>query len=259
MKSHPIERHLQVAVVGLALAAGLLPACDDEKKSATPDAGVAVASSAPAQPPPPATPRMPEVTLTERSVQVGIDELQLQIPSFDTAFREMLKKYPVDTPDLVVFNVDRKVPTPLATKLTYVLFDAGAKSIEVRTRPRGSFPDRLRLTSDKQVGKVLPCTFAGTITENLGVAFWPIQGGTAKRYTKGMAGPDLSAMHEVFQKEEAGCGSTVFFFSADDTVEWGHAYDLATSVIAHEPKYKIDKVVLLRSAPAAGKPVKVGG
>lgn len=258
MKPHSSLGFVRAALLGAVLCAGLVSACDDDKKPATPDAAAVASTAPPATTTAPAPVRMPEVTLAEKSVQVGIDELQLGIPSFDTALNGLLKKYPIDTPEFVVFNVDRKVPTPLATKITYALFDAGAKSIEVRTKPRGSFPDHLRLTSDKQVGKVLPCTFAGTITDNLGVAFWPIQGGTAKRYTKGMAGPDLSAMHEVFQKEEAGCASTVFFFSADDSIEWGHAYDLATSMLAHDPKYKITKLVLLRQSPAAGKPLKVG-
>ena len=247
---------MHVALLGATLLAGALSACDDDKKPAAPDAAAAaVTTSAPT--PPPAPVRMPEVTLSPKTFQIGIDELQLQIPSFDTALEQLIKKYPINEPDFVVFNVDRKVPTPLATKITYALFDAGAKSIEVHTKPRGEFPATLRLTSDKHLGKLLPCTFVGTITENLGVAFWSIQGGTAKRYTKGMAGPDLSAMHEVFQKEEPSCASTVFFFSAEDSIEWGHAYDLATSIVAHEPKYKMDKLVLLREAPVAGKPVKV--
>jgi len=249
-----------LAIALALLSVGALAACEDDKKPGAVDAAAApaTASSAAAQPTTPAPARMPEVTLGEKSFQIGIDELQLKMPSFDTALGELLKKYPIAMPDVVVFNIERKVSTPLATKLTYALFDAGAKSIEVRTKPRGSFPDRLKITSDKQVGKPPGCTFAGTITENLGVAFWSIQGGTAKRYTKGMAGPDFSAMHEVFQREEAGCASTVFVFSSDDAIEWGHAYDLACSVLAHDPKYKIDKVVLLRASPAAGKPIKIG-
>jgi hypothetical protein len=96
------------------------------------------------------------------------------------------------------------------------------------------------------------------VLEDLGVTFWPIRGGLAKRYTKGMAGPDLSAMHQVMQKEEAACRSRLFFVSAADAVEWGHAYDLAASVKAHEPPYSVETIVLLREAPVAGKKVDVG-
>ena len=90
-----------------------------------------------------------------------------------------------------------------------------AKSIEVRTKPRGSFPDRLVLLSEKVVGDDLPgCTYVGMVLDNLGATFWKKQGGTAKRYTKGMAGPDFSAMHEVISKEAKSCTSKVFLFSS---------------------------------------------
>ncbi len=247
-------RNPWAAAIGIALLAAAATACDEEKK---PDAPDAVATTAPAVPTIPPPVRMPEVTLTATSVQAGIDDLQIAVPSFDAALKRLIEKYPVSTPEVVVLNADRKVSTPLAIKIAYALFDAGAKAIEVRTKPRGSFPGALKIQSDKQAGKVPPCAFAATIQENFGVAFWPVRGGQGKRYSKGMAGPDLSAMHEVFAKDEASCTSTVFFFSADATVEWGHAYDLATSVVAHEPHYKIQTIVLLHDEPAAGKPVKL--
>lgn len=243
---------LVATVVGACVAA-----CDDEQKPTKPEADkpVVTASATTAAPAPK---RMPEVTLHTKAVQMGMDELMLTAPSFDVTLSNLLKKHPVAEPDVVVFNVDRKVKTPLATKVFYALIDAGAKSIEVRTKPRGSFPDKLVITSQTAIGgDIPPCSFVGLIMENLGATFWRVRGGTAKRYTKGMAGPDLSAMHEVMFKEGPSCNSKLFFFSGDEEVDWGHTYDIATSVKAHDPPYEIDKYVLLREEPVPGKPISI--
>lgn len=202
---------------------------------------------------------MPEVTLHPKGVTVGLDEILLSVPSFDVGLKNLLKQHPVAEPDKVTFNVDRKVKTPVVTKVFYALVDAGAKKIEVKTQPRGSFPPQLVIASEKSVGNDLPgCTYVGMVLENLGATFWQKQGGRAKRYTKGMAGPDLSAMHEVMHKEAQTCNSKVFLFSASDDVDWGHAYDIACSVKAAEPAYEsIDQFVLLRDDPVPGKPVEI--
>ena len=242
-------------VAALAMA---LCGCDEEKKEAASPAS-APASVAPA-PVEEAPKRMPEVSLYPTGVTVGFDEMRLSAPSFDQAFQSLLKKYPVDEPDKVILTIDRKVKTPLATKVFYALIDAGAKAIEVRTSPRGEFPDRLVVMSEKFVGDDIPgCTFVGMVTSNLGAAFWKKQGGLAKRYAKGMAGPDLSAMHVAMYKESKACTSKVFLFSSAPDVDWGHCFDIAGSVKAADPPYeRIDRFVLLRTDPVPGKPVKLG-
>ena len=178
-------------------------ACDEEKKAVDvvkPAASVSAAPTTTVEAPK----RMPEVTLHSSAVTVGIDEMALTTPSFDQAFSSMLKKFPVSEPDVLIFNVDRKVKTPVVTKVFYALVDAGAKSIEVRTKPRGSFPDRLVLLSEKVVGDDLPgCTYVGMVLDNLGATFWKKQGGTAKRYTKGMAGPEGPADDSAEERRHA--------------------------------------------------------
>jgi biopolymer transport protein ExbD len=232
-------------------------ACDEEKKPAATEVKTAEIPSA--TPTAEAPRRMPEVTLHPKGVNVGIDEMPLSAPSFDVSFQTLLKKYPVDEPDTVIFNVDRKVKTPLATKIFYTLVDAGAKQIEVRTKPRGTFPDKLIIASEKDVGDDIPgCTYVAMVLENFGATFWRKQGGMAKRYSKGMAGPDFSAMHEVMHREAKSCTSKVFLFSAASDIEWGHAFDTACSVKAANPPYEhISQFVLLRSDPVPGKPVKL--
>jgi|GEM_PF-638908 len=204
--------------------------------------------------------RMPEVHVTLNGVSMGYDELQFSAPSFDASLQNLIKKYPVDQPEQVILTIERKVKTQVATKVFYALADAGAKSIEVRTAPRGEFPDKLVIVPEKAVGDgILPCTYVSMVLSNFGVTFWRKQGGLAKRYSKGMAGPDLSAMHGVMHKESKLCTSRVFLFSAQQDVDWGHCFDVAGSVKAADPPYEyIDRFVLLRTDPVAGKPVTLG-
>ncbi len=236
----------------------LVAACDEEKKKPS-KTEVAKAAAPSATATAQAPRRMPEVTLHQKAINVGLDELPLSAPSFDVALKSLLKKYPVEMPDKVLFNVERKVKTPKVTKVFYALVEAGAKKIEVRTKPRGTFPGELIISSEKSVGDdILGCTYVGMVLDNLGATFWQKQGGTAKRYTKGMAGPDFSAMHEVMHKEARNCNSKIFLFSASDSIDWGHAYDIATSVKAADPAYEqIDQYVLLADDPVPGKPVKI--
>lgn len=235
----------------------LLAACDEEKKPA-PAAPAAPPTTT--QQPAAETPRtMPQVSVFLTGVSLGIDQMPFSTPSFDVSFRNMLKRYPVSEPDKVVVTIDRKVKTPVASKIFYMLIDAGAKRIEVHTKPRGTFPDTLVIGSERDISDDIPgCTYIGMVLSDLGAAFWKKQGGLAKRYTKGMAGPDFSAMHEVMHKEAKTCNSKVFLFSAAADIDWGHAFDTAGSVKAADPAYEnISELVLLRNEPVPGKPVKI--
>lgn len=243
--------------IGAAASLLLAAACDEPKKTepAGKDAAAPTTTASATAAPAPAS--MPEVTLDPSHVQMGMDDLLLNVPSFPNALKNMIAKYPVSKPDKVVMNVARQNKVQDATAIVYALFDAGAKTIEVRTKPRGTFQGQIVLTPDTAYAKkAQPCTYAGMVLKDLAPTFWHIKGGTAKKYPKGMAGPDFTAMHEVWSKEIGSCSSTIFYFSADEGVEWGHAFDIATSVVA--AKYNIDTYVLLREIPTAGKPVKIG-
>ncbi len=234
--------------------------CDEPKKTAPVVTQTAAPSGAetPTVSAPPAPPRMPEVTIDTSHVQIGFDELKLGVPSYQDLLKAMIAKVPVAQPERVVLNAARTNKLPDVTNLVYALFDSGARGIEVRTTPRGSFPGKIVITPEKAIGaKAQPCSYTGMVLKDLGVTFWHLKGGLAKRYSKGMAGPDFTMMHDSLSKEIDNCSSTVFFFSGEDTGEWGHVFDLATSVSSHEPKYRTDTFVLLREIPVPGKPVKI--
>lgn len=96
------------------------------------------------------------------------------------------------------------------------------------------------------------------VLKDLSTALWPIKGGTAKKQRKGFAGPDLSNTGDQMKKDLAGCESNVAFFSADETVEWQMAYNLAGTLLNSDEKKKIDSLVLLSQVPVAGRPVTIG-
>ena len=86
-------------------------------------------------------------------------------------------------------------------------------------------------------------------------AIWKVSGGTAIKRAKGLAGPDLSTTGETIERFAKGCkASNMFFVSADETVEWGRAYDLAASTRGLEG-VKFDTMVLLEKTPTAGRKV----
>jgi len=87
---------------------------------------------------------------------------------------------------------------------------------------------------------------------------WPFKGGLGKRQRKGFAGPDLSNTGDTIKRDLAACESNFAFFSADDTVSWEMADNLAGTlkvVDEKSDKKKIDTLVLLAEAPVAGRAV----
>lgn len=237
-------------VVGLVAAA-----CTEQAKDAPKSASssAAVTSAAPVSQEPRS---MPQVMLHPDEVLIGFDSLSLKVPAFASAFKNLVAKYPVGEPSQVVCNIDRKVKSVDATRIIYALYANGARSVEVRTPPRGTFADKLVVTTQGKAKDAPACTFTTMILKDLGATFWKRSGGLAKRYTKGMAGPDLSAMHEGMGKEAKTCKSTALFFSADEQVEWGHAFDIATSVQA-QSSYGIDTFALLEQPPTPGRPLRL--
>ena len=95
------------------------------------------------------------------------------------------------------------------------------------------------------------------ILDDRSTAIWKLSGGTASRRQKGMAGPDLSMTGETLERVGKQCkGSTDFFVSAAESVEWGLIYDLAASSQRLD-KFKFERMVLLSEIPTPGHKVEL--
>ena len=97
-----------------------------------------------------------------------------------------------------------------------------------------------------------------TVLKDMATAVWTFKGGGGRRHTKGQAGPDLTRTVESVEKYLRNCDSTTAFFGADTKLRWEHAFHAGGAIKSGDKKKKIDTLVLLGSAPVAGRAVKLG-
>lgn len=157
----------------------------------------------------------------------------------------------------IEIKVDRTAKTPWVRMVFAELEAIDVSSITVRTDTRPEFSPKLKFTPQGKAVDVPSCSLAMMVLDDRATATWKIAGGTAGRRSKGFAGPDLSTTAETIETRWKGCkDSSTYFVSADDVIEWGLTYDLAASA-QKIPGVKLDRVVLLKETPVAGRPVKL--
>jgi hypothetical protein len=82
-----------------------------------------------------------------------------------------------------------------------------------------------------------------------------MRGGTALKYTKGLAGPDVSAALVGLTEQMKPCNSSHWGLTGEENVNWGFVFDLGTAVANELPPLRATNAVLLREPPVAGRPV----
>jgi hypothetical protein len=71
----------------------------------------------------------------------------------------------------------------------------------------------------------------------------------------------LSNTADIIKRDLVACDSSYAFFSADDTIGWEMAYNLAGTLKVTDDKSekkKIETLVLLAESPVAGRAVALG-
>lgn len=249
----------RTAVLVLALASLGLGACDDpppKKNPFEPPPKETVEPPKDAAPPKPAGP--PELSIDDLGPKVGFSRVLLDKPEGRDKLREELtaNKQHYEGKEATL-SVIRKAKLVWVTTLMSELGKIGASKVIVKTETRKEFPGELAFTPQAKAPTPEPCAVVGMILEDRSAAVWKIAGGTAIKRAKGLAGPDLSTTGETIERFAKGCkGSSMFFVSADETVEWGLAYDLAASTRSLED-VKLDTLVLLEKTPTAGRKVEL--
>lgn len=238
-----------------------LAACDDE-----PSAGSTRApSSAPASPPPPvveapkpAADRLPDLIVDDAGPLLGGERIEVTRKDFRDELSAAANKLPIAGKTVTVVAT-RTAKTQYVAALVHALGAAGATTIDVKTEPRSGAPVPLKLTPEKAVAATAPgCSAVGMIKRDSTSAVWSIQGGTARKFARGFAGPDLTLTFEDgLAKRIAPCASSTWFFSGEEGTVWGLAFDLAERVTRADPPTKATTTVLLHEAPVAGRPVKL--
>lgn len=251
---------LPLVLVGLALVAG----CGDGGKpggsGAKPGSGSATATATQAVTAAPEAPKpkgMPSLLVDAEGPYIGVERVRMNETTWPEKLAKLVKELPINGQP-VPLVVDKKAKILHVAAVVTELGKAGAPKVIVKTEGRADVPKEISVTPEPRVSSPASCSETAMVLKDLSTALWPIKGGTAKKQRKGFAGPDLSNTGDQMKKDLAGCESNVAFFSADETVEWQMAYNLAGTLLNSDEKKKIDSLVLLSQVPVAGRPVTIG-
>jgi hypothetical protein len=129
-------------------------------------------------------------------------------------------------------------PSQVAT-LVAALHAAGAKSATIKTQGRDNVVAPIAVTFATL--PVADCTTVAFIGKDGGIGVWHAGGGTAKKYSRGFAGPDMTLGTEAVRNATAHCESALLLVGADDAMIWGLVHDL---------------VAIARVTPDGGTPLR---
>ncbi len=168
------------------------------------------------------------------------------------AFGELTGK-PKIAGEIVPLVVLRAAKASKVSVVVAALKDAKAKSVVVRAQKRDGQMAELPI----DLGTPPPCAAVAMIGKDVAISVWTVGGATARRFAKGMAGPDLTLGSEGFRKTIAACEGHTAILAADESVSWGLVYDLAltTKDVAGDPKLAGLAFGLTIEVPVAGRKV----
>lgn len=230
------------------------PACDEKTKtSELKDAAVAPTVSAA-----PSAPKEPEsttISMDDAAVTVNGSRVAFDAPDARGRITAELSGKPRVAGETVPLVVLRAAKATKVALVVASLKDANAKSVVLRAQKRDGQMSEIPIMLTRGAA-VAPCSAIATIGKDVAISVWTVGGTTAKRFAKGMAGPDLTLGSEGFRKVIGACDSPVAYLAADESVSWGLLFDLAqTTKDVEDPKLKSLAFGLTVEAPVAGRKV----
>ncbi|HVK66736.1 MAG TPA: biopolymer transporter ExbD [Polyangium sp.] len=252
--------HSRVPVLAslVLLGATTLTACGDDKSKTGAAPSATASAAAEAVPAPPPKPKaMPALIVDSLGPYIGQIRVDMKQEKWPEKLTAAVKDLPINGQQVTVI-AEKKARTPDVAAVVAELGRAGAPTILLKTDGRDDVPKELLITPPDKVSNPPGCSVTVMVLKDLSTAVWPFKGGLGKKQRKGFAGPDLSNTGDAIKKDLAICDSSFAFFSADDTVSWEMAYNLAGTlkvVDEKSDKKKIETLVLLGESPVAGRPV----
>jgi hypothetical protein len=211
--------------------------------------------SPPAEPAP-LPPRKPELVIDASGATVAGLRVDFAAPDPKGRILVALSGNPVEN-ETVAIIAARDAKTPDVAVAFSAVAEAKAKDVLLRTQRR----DRTTAEIPFVLSFEPPgCTAVGHIGKDVAITTWPVSGGTATRFAKGMAGPDLTLGSEGIRKKMAACEAPAWLVSADETVNWGLVVDLVLAVNFPDegvPPPRAKQVALLTRAPVPGRKVSL--
>jgi hypothetical protein len=251
-------------VLGVLLLACLLGGCDDKSAPGKkPPETVAAASVPPVAPAPTAkADPLQGLTVDELGPFLQDTRVDRSAKDGDAKLKAVIEKIPVKG-QVVPLAVTRNAKTQDVAAVVAALGNAGAAQVDVKTPGRSGATVVLKTIPEKLVPESTPdCAVVGMIKKDGTSAVWHLKGGTATKFHKGLAGPDLSMTFDGLKDQTKSCASPIWFLSGEQDVIWGLTFDLGQTVAAADPPLRATQTVLLSEAPVAGRPVvlaKVAG
>ncbi|MEZ4259434.1 MAG: hypothetical protein R3B36_10210 [Polyangiaceae bacterium] len=248
-------RTLLYMVPYLALA---LAGCDKEptkleKMAASANAPPPATSAAPAPPP---KPSKPQISVDDGTILVGSDRIELGAPDARGRLAAALVGKPLVEGEELVVVAQRSAKMPRVSMLLDALRAAKAKAALVKTQARDKTTLELAVPFD---ATAKDCSAVGFIGKDSSISAWTVSGGTATRYARGMAGPDLTLGSAGVRKVAGACDASAWVVSADETVTWGLVVDLVSAVRSPGDAgvMRAQTLIVPSEAPVPGRKVKL--
>ncbi len=224
------HRHRIAAPVTLVLAVALLAACDDkDSKNAAATATATATAPASTTPPPPPPEKPPIVFVEDAQITVSGEKIDLS-GDVKGKLAAVLGAKPKVAGETIEIQALRDAKYARVAAAVAAVRDAKAKSAVVKTALRDNSLGELPL----ELAAPPACSPVGMVAKDSAILVWPAGGGTATRFTHGMAGPDITLGSDGMRKLGNACDGSVFVVAGDPEVKWGLVYDLAIAARSSE-------------------------
>jgi hypothetical protein len=228
--------------------------CDEKPVAPKPqDTPAATTTIAPAPKPPPDP--LADLTVDELGPFLQTHRVDLAAKDAEEKLKGIIAGLPVKQ-KVVPLSATRNAKTQHVGAVARALGEAGALEIDVKTPDRSGAQTVLKLVPQQVVSASTPdCSVVAMVKKDNTSAVWHLKGGTASKFSKGLAGPDMSMTYDGMKEQMAPCSSTSWFLAGEENVIWGLVFDLGQIVAKAEPPPKATSAVFLDEAPIAGRPV----
>jgi hypothetical protein len=233
------------------LTSALGVACDEPRSTAIVPVISAVAPPGPGVKPPEA-PTMTILSMGESALTVNATRVSLEGSDVRSRVAVEVLGKPKIAGETVTLVVTRKPKFAKVSAVLLGLKDAKAIAVIIKGPKRDGATGELRVG----YGPISACTAVAHIGTDVAISVWSAGGGGVKRLAKGMAGPDTTLGSQAFEKSVNACDSTAAVLSADESITWGLAFDLAIASKEAAPTgFKAQHFTLLSEPGAPGKKV----
>jgi hypothetical protein len=237
--------------IGFAVPAVLaLSGCKEEPKKPEPTPPAAVSTVATKQEAPKPL-NAPTLLLSEDGLLINGDKVDPVADKIVAA----LKERPKIVGESVKVTILRATKMPKVDAFFTALRRLGATAVVVGTQGR----DGKEASYTFGLAANAPaCSPVAHISKEMIISVWPLGGGSTKKLSKGMAGPDITQGSDAIAAQAGHCEGAVAVVSGEDPVTFGLVFDLARAATAAELKGHPAAAQLLGKVPAAGRKVSYG-